>query len=1297
MAKVGESISLEELGIGEVEVGETITLEPDAPDTPTPSPVETAQRSKEVYGKAIEFSLPVPVMERAYDTLTAVGPLGIEDPSDVGKLPDTEVGPTISGQLIGGTLEIGKAIADLPRAIQNMLTNQMTTVLPQPGGPPVIDIPGVTRPRQEPMQSPLYRASKNLSKAVADGVDKLIETHPEWQADPPASLKETFANPDKFVKTLARAVPLLAAAGLSTAAGSPMTAIAIMFAAEKDAARQEFILNGASEQDADDASNIYGFGAAALEFIQVKQGLKLFKGMRTAILNRTAAKLAARGTGKQISMEMAKTAVLESMEEMGQGTWQEMVAVGLLQQVPEGGALGFVERRAQEALFATALSMATGGAGTVSTAVFQKGLMDRRPEIVKALEEGDMARADTLMKEALREAGGETIVTPEELAAGVGPTTETPFNEFDMSTVEGRADATKFLTERAKAIGKFLGLDIADKLFVQAGEGKEVRGISQKGSEIINIFAPQDATLDDLDKILVHEITHLQHPKEERVGIQGRHENEQRIEQLSEEAYQKWQQRPEVEVTEEATPETAIEVGDEPLQIISNALKEAKAVRPKTIAEQKKTRRERVAAAASTLESNLAKEGTPAEKTIFRSSGNLKGPLANYDQVFEPVRDKINAVDPDAIDNAFRSIGESSSLQYFSKLNTAEAFRKLLDGQSLTNREADLIADHFGMELAENAKERVGQDPLADKLTALWRAGLLTGIKTHGLNLVSNAFHGATETGKDVPAVAVDSMVSLFTGERTIGLTARGIPSGMVDGAKKGWNYIKTGKDERDIGAKLDYQRVNFGKNAFAKGLQAYEELIFHLLGAADQPFYYGAKSRSLYSQAIAQAKNQKLKGNARKDFVQRMVQNPTDDMLENAVHDAEVAVFQNKTGIGDMARLLQQGTINGIPVGQIIVPFSRTPGAVATQIINYTPAGPVGEIWNQARNGEFDQRKFSQAVGRGAFGTGVFAIGAALFNSGRISLDRPDSERERELQQAEGVKPNAILIDGKWRSLNTLGPAGMVLGIGAHFQNEYNTSGSPSKAWWAAVSGGAKSFSEQTFVTGANRAMQALSDPERGFESYFSGLAGSTVPTLVADIARATDTVERRAVGAREKIKARVPGLRETLEPQIDAYGQDVPRYGGNTLEIMADPTRPSVVRYDMVVNEIRRLWDLDIKIAPSKIGDKEGYKILEPEENTVLWRRAGDLLHTSIFSVINAKQGEMVDGVEVEQPYANLPDDIKGKVIERLIDAAHNKARAEAAIHKLSQGITIESLQEDGLVNQTVLRTMLMTGVTQ
>lgn len=608
---------------------------------------------------------------------------------------------------------------------------------------------------------------------------------------------------------------------------------------------------------------------------------------------------------------------------------------------------------------------------------------------------------------------------------------------------------------------------------------------------------------------------------------------------------------------------------------------------------------------------------------------------------------------------------------------TGEQAQFILDEMKAINKMAD------GMERATRFKKLqdyvsdLTPTPLMRKITAVWKAGLLTGIKTTGLNLFSNLSHATSEVVKDVPAAIVDSVASLFTGRRAKTFTVRGVPKGIQDGFQRGYTYLRTGFDERNVSAKLDYKRVNFGNGAVAKAFQAYTDAVFRVMGASDQPFYYGALSRSLMDQALADGINQGLKGRALKEYATQLIKNPTEEMLKYAVADASTAVFQNETYLGKAAKALQNVPV----IGEIVVPFGRTPSAVATQILKYTPAGTVAEIVGQIRKGQFDQRLFSEAVGRGITGIGALYLGYELAKKGLVALDRPVGEREQKLWELEGRKPNSIKINGKWRSPIVFGPAGNLLLIGGHFKRALDESGSPTEALSKAVFGSAKSFSEQTFLTGINRAVEALTDPERSAQAYFDSLVASVVPTIVSDISRAMDPFERRAESTIEKVRARIPVAREGLEPQVDVLGRERESIG-NPLEILIDPTRPSKDITNPVVSELRRLTSAGFSVSPTLLGDKKGFAGLTKNQNTTLWKNAG--------SIANDK----LDALFKNEEYRRLADDDKAKVVESFIEKAKLYARVGMLI-EITDGLGGDDLRKklseakaSGLMTSDVFR---------
>ncbi|MFA5499493.1 MAG: hypothetical protein WC404_00260 [Candidatus Omnitrophota bacterium] len=605
---------------------------------------------------------------------------------------------------------------------------------------------------------------------------------------------------------------------------------------------------------------------------------------------------------------------------------------------------------------------------------------------------------------------------------------------------------------------------------------------------------------------------------------------------------------------------------------------------------------------------------------------------------------------------------------------TPEQTREIIDAMQEIQEMPDGEARAIRFRDLQNYISDLVPTPIYDKIVTLWKAGLLTGLKTSGVNLLANFSHAfGTEVIKDVPAVMVDSLASLFTGKRTTTFTLKGV-EGVKEGISKGWRFLKTGYDERNVLTKLDYQRANFGKSKIGRVLQVYEESVFKLLGAEDQPFYYGAKARSLYDQAGAQAINSGLKGAKAKVFIDNLVSNPTDEMLLYAVADAETAVFQNKTVLSEAA-----GHLRKIAGAEFIVPFTKTPSAVAMQILNYSPVGITKTIFQNAGKGKFDQRDFSKGTGRGLVGVAILAMGAYLFRKEVITLDRPASEGERKMWELESRKANSIKVGNKYRSVQVLGPAGNLLLIGAQFQNAFNKSGSPTEAMAKGTFGSLKAFSEQTYLTGISSGLEAFKEPERMGESFAGGLISSVIPTIMADIAKATDPLQRRAENIMQRVMARVPILSQALEPQVDILGERRPRTE-NFLETIADPTRPSTEIKEPVTREIRRLIDTGQKISTTQVGDRKGYRILTQKQNTDLWQRAGSIAYEKIMTLMEIPA------------YETAPDDLKAKKVNEILDKAKVVARAEKLI-EITTDLSGDDLKsklseakKDGLLNREV-----------
>lgn len=499
---------------------------------------------------------------------------------------------------------------------------------------------------------------------------------------------------------------------------------------------------------------------------------------------------------------------------------------------------------------------------------------------------------------------------------------------------------------------------------------------------------------------------------------------------------------------------------------------------------------------------------------------------------------------------------------------------------------------------------------IADKAIAIWKAGLLTGIKTTGGNILSNTTNAITENISKTAAVPYDMAISLLSGKRSVTTSGEGYLKGFKEGIHRGATFFKTGFDPRrgDPMMKYDQLQVNFDSPVLKK----YVNISFRNMGAQDQPFYYGALRSSIVEQTKVAGINKGLSGKSLDAYVKKNLEagKIPENIIKNATKDAEIAVYTNETQLGNIGKAIQRSG----PVGQFVIPFAKTPAAVATQVINYTPAGALKPILDGLMSGigkgAFNQRELSLALGRVTTGAPILYLGKKLYEKGRITLGMPKSEREREQMELEGKTPNSIRVGDRNYSLNYLGPAGNLILIGAYFQKGLQETGSKTQALAQSVAGAGKSVVDQTFLQGLSGVLEAVNDPTRFGEYMLSSTAGSVVPTLVGDIAKATDKSQRVTRDKQDLLKSikmsvqsRVPAAREALPVKYNIFGKDLKRPSGSAAT-MIDVTRstPVLNQEDKTVQELSSLAkNPDTISTPTEIKPKQtvaGKEIQIPTE---------------------------------------------------------------------------------------------------
>lgn len=558
-----------------------------------------------------------------------------------------------------------------------------------------------------------------------------------------------------------------------------------------------------------------------------------------------------------------------------------------------------------------------------------------------------------------------------------------------------------------------------------------------------------------------------------------------------------------------------------------------------------------------------------------------------------------------------------------------------------------------------------------DKAVGLWKAGLLTGVKTQTGNMLSGVATNVIKTASDVPAALLDEGFTAlgktkvgkklgFTGEHSKSFTLRGKGSGAVEGGKKGWNSLKTGVDERNLEAvKFDTKRLVFSKSKAGRLAQRYTDGVYGLMGAADRPNYYSNLRNNLYDLAITDAKNKGLKGVKREAHVTKFVKEPPMSALETATKAAETSIFANDTALSRIAGgILKKADDSGPVVGaaaKVVLPFTKVPSAVATRLVDYSPLGAVKTVAEQIKNvkkgGGIDQRALSEGLAQSSVGTGTMYLGMKLREADLMTGSYPDDPKERELWKLEGKQENSIKVGGKWLSFNYTSPVGQILAVGGKIADSKKGGGSTSEQLIAGIGAIPNTVTQQSFLQGVQGVQDAIADPEKRGYKFVKSQASSVVPTLLSDSAKATDPYQRQSSNIKEAVQAKIPGLSKQLLPKQDPFGNPLERQS-SALDQLINPFRPSKIKpADSLTTELRRLQDAKYGVMPNSTdkqlefgSKKDGSKQtinLTPKQLYDKNNQVGQIVQKKWNEIISTPEYAKMSNYEKQQALGNVLED--------------------------------------------------------
>ncbi len=623
-----------------------------------------------------------------------------------------------------------------------------------------------------------------------------------------------------------------------------------------------------------------------------------------------------------------------------------------------------------------------------------------------------------------------------------------------------------------------------------------------------------------------------------------------------------------------------------------------------------------------------AAEVAPNTK-IERVSKDIKGKVekakSSVEKVaeLEKIKSKVKN-NPEAVKVVDEKISKVKGSKTLTESDYRDLAKKALKVPELTAKQSEDV--HTMAKAIEDAPEGIpkqkaqqkidkfigglAKSSISDRAFALFRTGLLTGLRTPGKVLTSLGAQNAAEFAGKVPGAIADIGTSIVTGKRASGANVRGIVSGFTRGVRDAVdNFIHDFNRPGSGGASFG-KSVNFGDGVLGKVAQTYVDTIGRLHGSLYKPFFGSSHLNALFDMATNEAKNQGLKGAERESFIQNFVKEATDFSIKNpkqvrygdtsipegaagrANYEAAYNTNQNKTMLGNMLSGAMRGGGNA---ARTQFPFTQIPSSIATKLIDYIPVlGQMKEIGSQWKaNGgiphSFDQRAFSQSIGRGAVGTALGGVGVWLMKNHMMTGGFPKDKETQDQWAAEGKQEYSFLgTDNKWHQLASLGPVGNAIAVGGGLQAGLEGTGKKPGDYLLALEGalatGGSVIANSPYLQGTNNINQALSDPKVYASKFINGVVKSIVPVGIQNIAKATDGTQRKETTIIDSLKGAIPWLREHTPAKVDAFGSPIPRDNG-LFSALFDPTYSSKETSDPFTKKIGDLNNSGYNVTPTAV----------------------------------------------------------------------------------------------------------------
>lgn len=573
------------------------------------------------------------------------------------------------------------------------------------------------------------------------------------------------------------------------------------------------------------------------------------------------------------------------------------------------------------------------------------------------------------------------------------------------------------------------------------------------------------------------------------------------------------------------------------------------------------------------------------------------------------------------------------------------------------------------------------QKVLTDKLPpqkgagikAWMRISMLFNPKTQVRNVVGNALIAPINSFGDLFASGADKLIAKKTGVRTTGTTNfKDYMSGMKKGLYESYNDFKKDVNTRNIqGNRFELtEGRSFNNNTMiGKALNKVDNLLSFMLDAGDRGFYEASFVNSINNQMVLNNTTE-----------------VTQDMIDIATQEALSRTWQDnneytKFVIGMRNGLNKLMHVGDYGLGDVLIPFAKTPANLTKAIVDYSPVGLVSalnkgiKLNRSLTNEQYSaktQHEFVQSLGKATAGTMLYVLGYALAKAGITSgASDEDKDVANFLKNTLGKSSYSIKIGDKTFTYDWAQPIAAPFSMMANMVQKQKEGATLAENITTTLDTGLNLLFEQSFLESLSNVLSQPGEIGTKMIDQFLDLPARAVPTLFKQITDLVDGTQRQTYvkdkpieSMINEVKAKIPGLSQTLAPSVDTLGRDIKKYGGknNIFNVFLNPANVNSENISGSAQEIYRLYkttgvtDIMPRVAPYYI-NKNNEKInLTTSQRSEYQKVSGQIIEENIERLLNTKE------------YKNMSDTQKAEVIQDIVNYSYNIAQKEVLDTELS-----------------------------